>query len=57
MDSKYNVLFCVPAKGPAQTQGLVAKIQPAMDKYVQETVYVQTIEEYNALAPEKKTSF
>jgi len=28
-----------------------------MDKYVQEAVYVQTIEEYNALAPEKKTSF
>ena len=57
MDSKYNVLFCVPPKGPEQTQNLVSKIQPTMDKYVSEVVYVKTLDEYNALSAEKKTSF
>ena len=31
---RVKVLFCVPEKGPEQTESLIARIPEAMEKYV-----------------------
>lgn len=54
METKYKALFCVPPKGPAQTEGLIAKIPDAMGKYISSYKFVKDMDEYAALSDDDK---
>ena len=54
MQSTKKVLFCVGAKGPAQTESLIARIPEQMAKYVSSYKCVKDMDEYAALSEEDK---
>lgn len=51
---KFKALFCVPPKGSAQTEGLIAKVPEQMAKYISSYKFVKDMDEYAALADEDK---
>jgi phosphoglycerate dehydrogenase-like enzyme len=49
-----RVLFCVPPKGPAQTESLIGRIPETMAKFVSSYKTVKDMDEYAALSDEDK---
>lgn len=54
MQGGKRLLFCVPPKGPAQTEGLISKIPEIMAKYVASYKTVKDMDEYAALSDDEK---
>jgi len=57
MDQKKKLLVCVPAKGPAQTQGLISGIQASLDKNISSHTFVSSVEEYEKIPADEKYTF
>ena len=51
---KLKVLFCVPPKGSAQTENLIAQIPDAMSKYVADYKFIKDMADYDKLSAEDK---
>jgi phosphoglycerate dehydrogenase-like enzyme len=51
---KVKVIFCVPEKGPEQTESLIARIPEVMAKYVTSYKTVRNLAEYEGLAADDK---
>lgn len=57
MEGKKKLLICVPAKGSAQTEKLLAGIKDSFDKYISAHKFVSNVEEYEALPADEKYTF